>query len=256
MNEAGLALEERPGNEESLRRVRRAVHTLKGDSAACGFRELSELAHELEDVLTPELARENTGLIPEVVLAAADTFHEMLAAYRDHLQLPAGGALREHIQRLLPKPSQLKSWPRRKERGIACESIPLPAGLISRLRSGRQARAPCRIQDGWPESFPRPRRPCGPARTPPRAAAIPDRDAARYDKRFPNCEWPRQSAAVRTRSIRISPLWRVCAPRTQVFAGAAGYARGAHPPREVADDRDRPPAFREKCPPLPAPLRE
>lgn len=104
MNEAGLALEERPGNEDSLRRVRRAVHTLKGDSAACGFRELSELAHELEDVLTPELARENTGLIPEVVLAAADTFHEMLAAYRDHLQPPAGGALREHIQRLLRKP--------------------------------------------------------------------------------------------------------------------------------------------------------
>ena len=104
MNEAGLALEDRPGNEESLRRVRRAVHTLKGDSAACGFRELSELAHELEDVLTPELARENAGLIPEVVLAAADTFHEMLAAYRNHLQPPAGGALREHIQRLLRKP--------------------------------------------------------------------------------------------------------------------------------------------------------
>lgn len=104
MNEAGLALEEHPGNEESLRRVRRAVHTLKGDSAACGFRALSELAHELEDVLTPELARENAGLIPEVVLAAADTFHEMLAAYRDHLQPPAGGALREHIQRLLRKP--------------------------------------------------------------------------------------------------------------------------------------------------------
>ncbi|MGH9705596.1 MAG: chemotaxis protein CheA [Candidatus Acidiferrales bacterium] len=104
MNEAGLALEEHHGNEESLRRVRRAVHTLKGDSAACGFRALSELAHELEDVLTPELARENSGLIPEVVLAAADTFHEMLAAYRDHLQPPAGGALREHIQRLLRKP--------------------------------------------------------------------------------------------------------------------------------------------------------
>ncbi|MGH9760081.1 MAG: Hpt domain-containing protein, partial [Blastocatellia bacterium] len=52
MNDAGLALEERPGEEENLRRVRRAVHTLKGDSAACGFRELSELAHDLEDVLT------------------------------------------------------------------------------------------------------------------------------------------------------------------------------------------------------------
>jgi two-component system chemotaxis sensor kinase CheA len=103
MNEAGLALEEHPADKENLRSVRRAVHTLKGDSAACGFRELSELAHELEDVLTPELAKENAALIPEVVLTAADTFHEMLAAYRDHLQPPDGGALRDHINRLLHK---------------------------------------------------------------------------------------------------------------------------------------------------------
>ena len=103
MNEAGLALEDHPTDKENLRSVRRAVHTLKGDSAACGFRELSELAHELEDVLTPELAKENAALIPEVVLTAADTFHEMLAAYRDHLQPPDGGALRDHINRLLHK---------------------------------------------------------------------------------------------------------------------------------------------------------
>jgi two-component system chemotaxis sensor kinase CheA len=101
MNDAGLALEEHPADKESLRSVRRAVHTLKGDSAACGFRELSELAHELEDVLTPELVKQNAGLIPEVVLTAADTFHEMLAAYRNRLQPPVGGALRDHINRLL-----------------------------------------------------------------------------------------------------------------------------------------------------------
>ena len=82
MNDAGLALEERPSDKESLRSVRRAVHTLKGDSAACGYRELSELAHELEDVLTPDLVKEHAGLIAEVVLTAADTFRDMLAAYR------------------------------------------------------------------------------------------------------------------------------------------------------------------------------
>ena len=103
MNEAGLALEEHPADKEHLRSVRRAVHTLKGDSAACGFRELSELAHELEDVLTPELVKQIAGLIPEVVLTAADTFHEMLAAYRNRLQPPVGGALRDHINRLLHK---------------------------------------------------------------------------------------------------------------------------------------------------------
>ena len=101
MNEAGLALEEKPHDKEQLRHVRRAVHTLKGDSAACGFRQLSELAHELEDVLTPELAEKNAGTIAEVVLTAADTFHEMLAAYRNKLQPPAGDALRERILRLL-----------------------------------------------------------------------------------------------------------------------------------------------------------
>jgi two-component system chemotaxis sensor kinase CheA len=104
MNDAGLALEERPGDAEQLRHVRRAVHTLKGDSAACGYRQLSELAHDLEDVLTPELAQQNAGLMAEVVLTAADTFHEMLAAYRSKLQPPAGGALREHIRKLLNKP--------------------------------------------------------------------------------------------------------------------------------------------------------
>jgi two-component system chemotaxis sensor kinase CheA len=106
MNEAGLTLEEHPNDKESLRRVRRAVHTLKGDSAACGYRELSELAHELEDVLVPEFAKENGALIAEVVLTAADTFHEILAAYRNNLQPPDGGALREHIRRLLKKPEE------------------------------------------------------------------------------------------------------------------------------------------------------
>jgi two-component system, chemotaxis family, sensor kinase CheA len=105
MNEAGLALEDRPGDAEQLRHVRRAVHTLKGDSAACGYRELSELAHDLEDVLTPELAKQNAGLIAEVILTAADTFHEMLAAYRSRLQPPSGGALKDYINRLLNKPA-------------------------------------------------------------------------------------------------------------------------------------------------------
>jgi two-component system, chemotaxis family, sensor kinase CheA len=114
MNEAGLALEADPRDQKSLRAVRRAVHTLKGDSAACGFRELSDLAHELEDVLVPELAKENPASIPEVVLAAADTFHEMLAAHKNNLQPPAGGALRQHIQQLLKRPHTTTSEPSHK----------------------------------------------------------------------------------------------------------------------------------------------
>lgn len=105
MNEAGLALEQHPGDTEKLRHVRRAVHTLKGDSAACGYRQLSELAHEFEDVLAPELAQQCAGSIADVILIAADTFHEMLAAYRGNMPPPSGDALREHIAKMLRKPA-------------------------------------------------------------------------------------------------------------------------------------------------------
>jgi two-component system chemotaxis sensor kinase CheA len=106
MNEGGLELEERPGDPETIRKVRRAVHTLKGDSASCGYRELSSLAHLLEDVMTPETFKSNAAALPEVVLTAADTFDEMLAAYRGNMQLPDGTALRELIERVLQKPGE------------------------------------------------------------------------------------------------------------------------------------------------------
>jgi two-component system, chemotaxis family, sensor kinase CheA len=109
MNEGGLELEERPGDPETIRKVRRAVHTLKGDSASCGYRELSSLAHLLEDVMTPETFQSNAAALPEVVLTAADTFDEMLAAYRGNMQLPDGSALRELIQRVLQKPGDAKT---------------------------------------------------------------------------------------------------------------------------------------------------
>jgi len=89
LNEAGLELESRPADEEVIRRVRRAVHTLKGDSAACGFYKLSELAHELEDVLTPQLAQNGGPKLAEVVLEAADTFEAMLAAYQRGAEPPS-----------------------------------------------------------------------------------------------------------------------------------------------------------------------
>ena len=90
LNEEGLLLEQRPGDEEVVRQVRRTVHTLKGDSAACGYQELSSLAHELEDALTPELAQRRNGRIAEVVLSAADAFQMMLNAYRGSTPVPSG----------------------------------------------------------------------------------------------------------------------------------------------------------------------
>lgn len=104
LNEAGLELESRPADEEVIRRVRRAVHTLKGDSAACGFNRLSELAHELEDVLTPQVAHARGADLAEVVLTAADSFGAMLTSYQRNAEPPALDALHAMIRRLLQEP--------------------------------------------------------------------------------------------------------------------------------------------------------
>ena len=99
LNDEALRLEKSPGDAETARSLRRTVHTLKGDSAACGFRELSELAHEFEDVLTLG----NTAaaaLVPEIALRAADVFAALLEAYRNGTKLPSIQSLRADIARL------------------------------------------------------------------------------------------------------------------------------------------------------------
>jgi len=115
LNEAGLELEARPTDDSAIRRVRRYVHTLKGDSAACGFHKLSELAHELEDALTPQIARARGPQLAEVVLAAADSFEAMLAAYRRRTEPPSMGALHTMIRGLVQ--TELPSLP--AEHGLA-----------------------------------------------------------------------------------------------------------------------------------------
>jgi len=109
INDAGLQLEKRPADEELIRSVRRAVHTLKGDSAACGFSNLSEMAHELEDVLSPQVGLCHGKQLAEVVLSAVDTFESMLAAYHKQLEPPAPAHLRSLIQDLLHDSDDLQA---------------------------------------------------------------------------------------------------------------------------------------------------
>jgi len=106
LNEAGLELEVRTDDPEIIRRVRRIVHTLKGDSAACGYHELTTLAHELEDALSPQAAHDGHSSLVEIIFAAADTFQTMLDAYRKGVAPPASDALREHISQIALKPPQ------------------------------------------------------------------------------------------------------------------------------------------------------
>jgi two-component system chemotaxis sensor kinase CheA len=100
LNEAGLELEGRPADEEVIRGIRRVVHTLKGDSAACGFSQLSEVAHEMEDILIPQTGKSQGARFAEVVLIAADSFAAMLAAYQRNSEPPSVDGLRAMIRQL------------------------------------------------------------------------------------------------------------------------------------------------------------
>jgi two-component system, chemotaxis family, sensor kinase CheA len=100
LNEQALALEKSPGDAEVVRHIRRIVHTLKGDAAACGYREFSELAHELEDALAPENAGSPEALA-EVAFTAADTFTDFVGAHKAKRKLPSSEPLRKLIAKLI-----------------------------------------------------------------------------------------------------------------------------------------------------------
>src|ERR1700722_15720022 len=112
LNEEALKLEKKPGDEEIVRGIRRTVHTLKGDSAACGLRELSELAHQFEDALSLEETATQAA-VAEIAFTAADVFTAMIAAYRKGTKLPGTASLRKKIKELTSTPAGKK--PRRKK---------------------------------------------------------------------------------------------------------------------------------------------
>jgi len=113
LNDEALKLEKHPGDEEIVRAIRRAVHTLKGDAAACGLRELSELAHQFEDALSLEGAATQTA-VAEIAFASADVFAEMIAAYQSGGKLPSTKKLSQRIQELTASPAAGKTRRGRK----------------------------------------------------------------------------------------------------------------------------------------------
>jgi len=118
LNDEALKLEKHPGDEEIVRSIRRTVHTLKGDSAACGLRELSELAHQFEDALSMETAAAQTA-VAEIAFAAADLFAEMIAAYRAGSKLPSTRKLGKRIEELTSTPGARKA---RKKKSPAAQA--------------------------------------------------------------------------------------------------------------------------------------
>ena len=120
LNEESLKLEKHPGDEEIVRSIRRTVHTLKGDSAACGLRELSELAHQFEDALSLEGTAIH-GALAEIAFAAADVFAEMLGSYHNGGPLPSTESLRQRIGELTSAPAVKKAGRKKK---TSAEPVP------------------------------------------------------------------------------------------------------------------------------------
>ena len=125
LNDEALKLEKKPGDEEIVRVIRRTVHTLKGDSAACGLRELSELAHQFEDALSLEGAVTQAA-VAEIAFAAADVFAEMIAAYHGGKKLPSTKSLSKKIQDLTALPASGRT--RRTKKSTAKTSAAKIAG--------------------------------------------------------------------------------------------------------------------------------
>jgi two-component system, chemotaxis family, sensor kinase CheA len=110
LNEDALRLEKAPQDKEVVRSIRRTVHTLKGDAAACGFRELSDLAHMMEDALAVESISASVSLA-ELAFTAADVFGAMLVAYRQEVPVPDCTPLKKMVQALAKNDIEAKPLP-------------------------------------------------------------------------------------------------------------------------------------------------
>ncbi len=129
LNDEALKLEKKPGDEEIVRVIRRTVHTLKGDAAACGLRELSELAHQFEDALSLE-GTANQAAVAEIAFAAADVFAEMIFAYHNGKKLPSTKSLAKRIEELTAAPASGKTR-RTKKSVLKTSAAKAPASRTS-----------------------------------------------------------------------------------------------------------------------------
>ncbi len=97
-----IKVESDPADSESLRSSRRAVHTLKGDSTAFGFSDLTTLAHRYEDAL--DKVRAGNGVasraLIDLLLAGADALAAMITHYRGNGPMPETARLIEGLSQL------------------------------------------------------------------------------------------------------------------------------------------------------------
>ena len=145
LNEEALKLEKQPGDGEIVRTIRRIVHTLKGDAAAAGLRELSELAHSLEDALALEAAESHASLA-EIAFHAADLFGNMVTAYRNQSKLPSSATLRRMVRELAKKPKTDKSTSKKTRTSSPAPIVWTEYEKLEMQRATRQGKRVFQIQ--------------------------------------------------------------------------------------------------------------
>ena len=136
LNEDALRLEKAPQDKEVVRSIRRTVHTLKGDAAACGFRELSDLAHMMEDALAVESISASVSLA-ELAFTAADFFGAMLVAYRQQVPVPDCTPLKKMVQALAKSDIEAKPSPAPSGNAIAWTEYELSTAETARTEGSK-----------------------------------------------------------------------------------------------------------------------
>lgn len=82
LNEGLLELENNPRDKNVINRIFRAAHTLKGNSAAMGYMDISSLAHKIENVLDKVRLEklEITDVIVDALFGVLDALESMIEA--------------------------------------------------------------------------------------------------------------------------------------------------------------------------------
>src|SRR5262245_47752995 len=80
MEQALLALESRPEDDEPVQTLFRMAHSLKGNAMSLGFADVADFTHGLEEVLDRLRSRQMavTGEVIGLLLSSVDALREML----------------------------------------------------------------------------------------------------------------------------------------------------------------------------------
>jgi two-component system chemotaxis sensor kinase CheA len=137
LQDAMLRLEADPGDEETLRTVKRHVHTLKGDSHAIGLDSIGTLCHRMEDVLSSLMDDGHAG--PEatdLLLGCVDAVRRLLAAGESGAGDEDAGDAMEKIGRFLARrgaPGAGEARRPAQDRATEYEELQIQAGRRSGL---------------------------------------------------------------------------------------------------------------------------